>query len=176
MSRSCVVRSMGSMLGAGLALLAACGSAGSSASSVTESQCRASDDNGGEVVLVAGCWCGEDAVASSHPKYSGTCSEAGVGGLAICCKSSTSCACHRVRCGPSSVDGTCVCGLGLGIESDQTTCAGTANDCCRTDTGYCYCENGCQNRFASYSIGSSCEMTDAILECDFGEQAVDSCE
>src|SRR5512145_665452 len=94
-----------------------------------------------------GCACGVER-PSDATAFTGTCDENGVGDRGICCKSETSCFCLPVRCGMAS-DGVCECGLGTPGAYAVATCDGTASTCCTQDTGYCYCEEGCQNRYAN---------------------------
>jgi hypothetical protein len=47
--------------------------------------------------------------------------------------------------------------------------------CCTQDTGYCYCEDGCINRFGNHSVGS-CDLATAPLRCITGSMEVDGCE
>lgn len=145
----------------------------SSDSSAPTSQCRAREVAGEKVVLAAGCTCGDEAVQSSKPPYPSKCSRQAIGGHSICCKGKTFCKCEMARCGTSG--GNCMCGSGISLSTDVTSCTATASMCCTQDTGYCYCEDGCNKRFASAVVGT-CDVSSAPLRCDTGLQEVESCE
>jgi hypothetical protein len=57
----------------------------------------------------------------------------------------------------------------------MTSCTGTATTCCTSDTGYCYCEDGCGMRFGSRVV-PSCDITTDTAACLSGETQVSSCE
>lgn len=102
-------------------------------------------------------------------------------GEGLCCKdnASGSCDCKPIQCGLSAVGGSCVCGRDMHISNELESCSDTAAMCCYTDTGYCYCEDGCDQRFGSYFNGTSCEPSDYSINCGgmySGLVEVDSCQ
>jgi hypothetical protein len=103
------------------------------------------------------------------------CSEAGVGERGLCCQGDNYCRCEPVKCGISSISGMCVCGVGVFLSSTVASCDGTAGTCCTQDTGYCYCKDGCENRFAN-RIVTSCDMSTSAATCSDGETQVSSCQ
>jgi hypothetical protein len=126
------------------------------------------------------CWQSGDSCACGNERpsdaiaFAGTCDEKGFGERGICCKSEASCFCLPVSCGIAS-DGICECGLGTPGLYAVDTCEGTASTCCTQDTGYCYCEEGCQNRYANRVVSSCNQMTSAATCGDYGSQ-VTSCQ
>jgi hypothetical protein len=159
----------------------ACGSSSDSTSGSgpagSTSQCRAAEARDGQAVVSSGCSCGDDAVASGRPSYPTRCTAAALSGNSICCKSATSCRCAPAQCG-TSISGSCACGAFLPLYGAVNACTGTASMCCTQDTGYCYCEDGCDKRFSSHSVGSSCAPSNAPLRCSesAGETEVQGCE
>jgi len=134
--------------------------------------CSSSNSDSGSAcwVLNDGCACGPDRPSNAVP-FKGTCSQLGVGDTAICCRRDAHCHCYPVRCG-ISVGGDCACGVGFPDQFDS--CTGTASTCCTQDTGYCYCEEGCEKRFENRVV-SSCDKTTQTVTCD-GDEKVSSCE
>jgi hypothetical protein len=121
-----------------------------------------------------GCRCGTDRPVDAV-EFSGTCSEGGVGKAGICCQYDDYCQCRTVECSIDSVDGICLCGLtpnsgDVVVES----CTDRAKTCCTQDTGYCYCEDGCENRFANRVV-PSCDRTTTTVSCS-GAPRVVSCQ
>jgi hypothetical protein len=122
-----------------------------------------------------GCICRADPWEGETP-FDGTCAVSGFGGeRAICCQGDDYCRCELVRCGISAVTGLCLCGVGAILDSVVGSCDGTASTCCTQDTGYCYCEEGCQNRFANRPVGTCNAGTDTAT-CGTFETRVTSCE
>jgi hypothetical protein len=115
------------------------GACGTTASPNPVSQCRARETQGGQAVTGGGCVCGT-AADQAMPTYPTLCSNAAVGGNAICCKSATSCSCVPAQCGYTIGNSFCACGSGIFFSSKETTCTGKASMCCTQNTGYCYCE------------------------------------
>ncbi len=140
------------------------------------SGCKAKESLNGKPIPESGCVCGEWAADSSEPAFGIKCAAANVGSPSLCCNSlgDTSCSCDRIRCGPSKIDGDCVCGAQLAIEHEVPSCTGSATYCCKTDTGYCYCRNT-PCGFGSYDI-PTCEVSDADIRCDYDKPVKDSCE
>lgn len=124
-------------------------------------------------VSFSGCAC-RDKLSADEVAFTGTCDENGVGKRGICCQGDTSCYCLPVSCGVRVSDGICMCGIGSPGDYSVETCDGTASTCCTQDTGYCYCEEGCQNRFANRLV-DSCNITTTTATCEYGPQ-VTSCE
>ncbi len=120
------------------------------------------------------CICGADR-PSSAPDFAGTCNASAVGERGICCKSAKRCSCAPVRCGIDSSDGFCMCGIDPYVSRFVGSCTATATTCCTQDTGYCYCEAGCEKRFANRVV-STCELTTPTAACDSGEVEVESCQ
>jgi hypothetical protein len=121
-----------------------------------------------------GCICRTES-REDDVKFQGTCSEGGVGDRGVCCRGDDYCRCEPVKCGISSIGGDCVCGVGVFLSSTVASCDGTAGTCCTQDTGYCYCEDGCENRFAN-RIVSSCNVSTSAATCGDGETPVSSCQ
>ena len=133
--------------------------------------------SGGCAEYYEGCICRLEPF-SSEPPFAGTCSEAEVGDRAICCQGSDYCNCEPVLCGISNYDGNCLCGVGVAFDFSRfvASCDGTDTTCCTNDTGYCYCEDGCEARFGSRLV-ASCNESTAPLSCDPDyEVRVSSCE
>lgn len=152
-----------------VALMLACSS--SSSNSPSASPCRSLSSGDG-------CYCGDDAAQSTDPLFPSSCSRQGLGGHSICCKGAKYCQCRKAQCGRDSAT-SCTCGVvDVELSSKSDSCTGTASMCCTDDTGYCYCEEGCDKRFGSRSIGTTCDLATAPLRCsaDFGETEVDACE
>ena len=93
----------------------------------------------------------------------------------LCCQGENDCRCQPVECGISSIHGDCVCGAGMYIDSFMGSCEGTASTCCTQNTGYCYCEDGCENRFESMVV-SSCDRTTFTARCSAGQTQVSACQ
>lgn len=127
-----------------------------------------------------GCICAENSL-ESEVRFEGTCSPAGVGQPAVCCEGTNTyygdyCRCEPVRCGITS-DGLCLCGVGVWFNFIRSvdSCTGTAPTCCTQDTGYCYCEEGCERRFANRVVGD-CDLTTNTAVCPSHEFDVGSCQ
>ena len=146
----------------GLGLLAAFGCDGSTASEPCAQY--------GEV----GCVC-RDEPREGDVAFQGTCSAAGMGTRAICCRGSDYCKCMPVQCGISSISGNCLCGVDVFLESLVASCTGTAATCCTQDTGYCYCEDGCESRFANYLV-DTCDLSTSTATCSSDELPVSNCQ
>jgi hypothetical protein len=154
----------------GLAVLAsfsACGSDsdGTSASKSGMSMCWESDE---------GCECGPDRPATAVT-FSGTCSATDLAEHAYCCKRDDTCVCDPVQCSVGT-DGVCLCGLSprpgdIVVES----CSDRAQTCCTQDTGYCYCEDGCEKRFANRVV-ATCDRATNTVDCGDYWARVDRCE
>ena len=121
-----------------------------------------------------GCSCRDERRDTDVP-FGGTCNESAFGGPGLCCQGTNYCNCEPVLCGISSIDGVCLCGVGVFLDSTVASCDGTAGTCCTQDTGYCYCEDGCQDRFAN-RIVSSCNQDTSAATCSDTEVQVPSCE
>jgi hypothetical protein len=107
-----------------------------------------------------------------------TCDEAAFDGdRAICCRGGSYCFCDRVRCGISASSGLCRCGLldVSALASMVGSCDTMASTCCTQDTGYCYCEEGCEMRFGNRLVGS-CDTSTEAATCGSSETQVASCE
>lgn len=78
-------------------------------------------------------------------------------------------------CGFDVDDPTCLCGLGFSHDTVVASCDGTAPTCCTQDTGYCYCEDGCELRFGNRPV-TSCGPSTEAARCSSGETQVSSCE
>src|SRR5258708_23388229 len=161
-SHSASVRIM-NRLGAAVAVLVAC-SLAAACGSGSGSACWK---------LGRGCACGGERPTGTVD-FSGTCNENGVGERGICCQAAGSCRCIPVHCGISSFSGVCLCGADPLISSTVASCTGTASTCCTQDTGYCYCEEGCQDRFENRLV-TSCELTTSAATCNDSETRVSSC-
>lgn len=148
-------------------ILAALAGAGCSSSS-SESDTSACWTSG------SSCVCGAERPTTAVD-FNGTCNESGLGDRAICCQTDSSCYCMPVTCGISAVDGVCLCGVGTLNATLVASCDGTASTCCTQDTGYCYCEDGCQDRYANRVV-DSCNLATTAATCDEGETQVSSCE
>lgn len=121
-----------------------------------------------------GCSCG-NARRDDDVPFVGTCDESAFDGRAICCQGDNYCRCEPVLCGISTMNGNCLCGVGAYIDSVVASCDGTAGTCCTQDTGYCYCEDGCENRFAN-RIVNTCNQTTSTATCSDDEVQVASCQ
>lgn len=122
-----------------------------------------------------GCICRSEAREDDVP-FEGTCAESGFGGeRAICCQGEDYCRCELVQCGISAISGLCLCGVGAPLSTLVGSCDGTASTCCTQDTGYCYCEDGCESRFANRPV-SSCNAATETASCATYETPVSSCE
>lgn len=121
-----------------------------------------------------GCACGSERSNDDVP-FAGTCNETAFGERGVCCQREEYCYCEPVLCGISAVNGLCVCGIGVYFDSLVASCDGTAGTCCTQDTGYCYCEDGCDARFAN-RIVASCNSMTAPATCSDYEVEVPSCE
>lgn len=121
-----------------------------------------------------GCICRMEP-ADSDVEFAGTCDESGVGERGVCCQGDDYCRCEPVRCGISAINGNCACGVGLFLSSIVGSCDGTASTCCTQNTGYCYCEDGCQDRFANRTV-FSCNAATETATCRDGELRVASCQ
>ena len=136
-----------------------------------------SSDSGG-----AHCWTGGDYCVCGGERppdaadFPGACDANAFGARALCCKGKESCECAKVLCGVGT-DGSCVCGLVVSSSSYHIvdSCTGTASTCCTQDTGYCYCEEGCQNRFANHVV-SDCDAHTTTATCYDDETQVTSCQ
>lgn len=118
------------------------------------------------------CYCDDTTVFDAGIAQ---CTPASVGEHAICCEGSGSCSCRPITCGIES-SGNCLCGSLLpAFTGGMTSCTGTATTCCTQDTGYCYCEDGCEMRFGN-RIVSSCDITSDTIVCDSGDTQVSFCE
>lgn len=122
----------------------------------------------------AGCVCRVEP-RDSDVEFAGTCDEAGVGERGICCQGDDYCRCEPVRCGISSINGNCACGVGLFLDTLMGSCEGTAPTCCTQDTGYCYCEDGCEARFGNRLV-PSCDLSTNTISCFADEIRVASCQ
>ena len=135
------------------------------------------NDSGGNCVVNGdgGCLCGVTPFPDDVP-FERTCDESAFGGRpTVCCREDDVCACEPVQCG-SEADGTCICGVGIITERRiVASCDGTASTCCTQDTGYCYCEEGCERRFGSRVV-LSCNQTTDTARCSTGQTQVASCE
>ncbi len=154
----------------GLALASACGSDSSPGSGLGSGSGRSTC----VVLNDDGCICGAEP-REDDVDFQGMCDENGVGERGVCCKRGDRCKCEPVQCGISSIGGDCLCGAGLLLDSIVGSCEGTASTCCTQDTGYCYCEDGCMNRFANRLVGS-CDMSTSAATCPDGEEQVSSCQ
>ena len=123
-----------------------------------------------------GCVCGEER-PDSAADFPGTCDENSVGDRGSCCQGSDDCYCSAIYCGIDRVDGLCLCGFPVSPETHiiVDSCTATASMCCTQDTGYCYCEDECINRFANRTVGS-CDLTTSTVVCYEDEVQVASCE
>ncbi len=150
------------------------GAGGSGATGGASSgKCKAIEYDGDIPVLEAGCRCGEGA-DSSAPNYPKQCTAQNVGQRSVCCKSDTTCSCYAARCGPSTIDGECVCGTAMSLTHELPSCTSSGSTCCKTDSGYCYCRDGSCG-FGSFQI-PTCEAADADLVCGYEGDAVQACE
>ena len=122
-----------------------------------------------------GCVCRMEPDPGDVP-FAGVCNEAAFSGeRTFCCRGSTYCFCEPLRCGIAS-DGVCLCGISLFDERTiVASCDGTASTCCTQDTGYCYCEEGCERRFGNRLV-ASCNTPTDTARCSSTETRVTSCE
>ena len=121
------------------------------------------------------CICFDEPRDITNP-FEGTCDENAFGAdPGICCRGPSACRCEPVRCGISGSTGNCLCGIGAILSSTTASCDGTASTCCTQDTGYCYCEEGCEGRFGNRLV-SSCDAATDTAVCQFGDTRVPSCE
>lgn len=149
-----------------MVVASACGSEDSNGATPESGRCAQWGDNG--------CICRTEP-REGDVAFNGTCDQSGVGEPSVCCKSKDSCHCEAVQCGISSIGGECLCGIGVSFDNLVDSCTGTATTCCTQDTGYCYCEDGCENRFANRVV-SSCDRTTSAATCSSGETEVSSCQ
>jgi hypothetical protein len=138
--------------------------------------CSSNSDSAGANCWVSGpsnlsCSCGQERPMNAV-SFKGTCNEGGVGARGLCCQGHDYCSCRPVTCGITG-DGSCTCGI-LGVDG-LASCTGTASTCCTQNTNYCYCEEGCQSRFANHLV-NSCDRTTSTVTCDDDETRVASCE
>jgi hypothetical protein len=149
-------------------------------------QCSSSSSGGGasagagcksmsyKAASAYGCICGDPGSYAGETDFGKACNPTNVGERSVCCKYTDSCICERSRCGTSSVDGQCVCGIGLGLEVEVASCTGAAANCCQQeDTGYCYCRDDACG-FGSYPV-ATCEPSNGVLRCPYDEPPVESC-
>ncbi len=121
-----------------------------------------------------GCVCRDTRYDDDVP-FPGVCDEASVGVRGLCCQGEGYCNCEAVLCGISASNGFCLCGVGVGFETLVASCDGAAGTCCTQDTGYCYCEDGCEQRFSS-RIVTTCNQNTTAATCEENEIQVTSCQ
>lgn len=121
-----------------------------------------------------GCICREERYPDDVP-FEGTCEESSVGESALCCRGEDYCHCEPVLCGISVGTERCICGVGVAFETLVTSCDDNGQTCCTQDTGYCYCEDGCEQRFGNRVV-SSCNRDTDTATCYEEETPVRSCE
>jgi hypothetical protein len=124
------------------------------------------------------CFCPMEA-RTGAVEFEGTCNTSAFGGRTVCCRGTSYCRCEEVLCGISAVDGACLCGIGVTLTRTVSSCTGTAPTCCTQDTGYCYCEDGCELRFGNRVV-ASCDLSTDTARCQVDdvihETSVTSCE
>lgn len=121
-----------------------------------------------------GCICREDRYESDVP-FEGTCEASSVGEPSLCCSGDGYCHCEPVLCGFSVGSGTCICGVGVAFDFLVESCDDIAQTCCTQNTGYCYCEDGCEQNFGSYLV-SSCNQNTPTASCYDDEVRMAGCE
>lgn len=127
------------------------------------------------IVDGARCLCDADPREDDVP-FGRRCDLSAFGAVpTVCCQRASSCYCEPVRCGITD-DGACLCGVGIfGLRTIVDSCQGMASTCCTYDTGYCICEDGCEEQFESREV-LFCDTTTDTAVCPSDSTPVPSCE